>query len=179
MFTICRKQFRLPKNGCKSQKLASKLTLKKWNRNFCLQHSFRRNGINFSDVLLVVRLATSRPLGERSEPFLAAKRPTASDELARGPAPYKIRRRTFWKSSWLFTTYKKFPENPVGTVKRDWFEQTVNLIDFGTKFTSLEFCLPFTYSVNRPVCIVNGKQPLLPEIFRRNDQPEFQESVGK
>ena len=26
------------------------------------------------------RLATSRPLGERSEPFLAAKRPTASDE---------------------------------------------------------------------------------------------------
>ena len=31
------------------------------------------------------RLATSRPLGERaSEPFLAAKRPTASDEVARG-----------------------------------------------------------------------------------------------
>ena len=31
-----------------------------------------------------IRLATSRPLGERSEPFLAAKRPTASDEVARG-----------------------------------------------------------------------------------------------
>ena len=29
------------------------------------------------------RLATSRSLGERSEPFLAAKRPTASDEVAR------------------------------------------------------------------------------------------------
>ena len=28
------------------------------------------------------RLATSRPLGERSEPFSAAKRPTASDEVA-------------------------------------------------------------------------------------------------
>ena len=32
----------------------------------------------------IIRLATSRPLGERSEPFLAAKRPTASDEVARG-----------------------------------------------------------------------------------------------
>ena len=31
-----------------------------------------------------LRLVTSRPLGERSEPFLAAKRPTASDEVARG-----------------------------------------------------------------------------------------------
>ena len=30
------------------------------------------------------RLATSRPLGEGSEPFLAAKWPTASDEVARG-----------------------------------------------------------------------------------------------
>ena len=30
------------------------------------------------------RLATSRPLGERSEPCLAAKRPTASVEVARG-----------------------------------------------------------------------------------------------
>ena len=30
------------------------------------------------------RLATSRPLGERSEPCLAAKQPTASDEVARG-----------------------------------------------------------------------------------------------
>ena len=29
------------------------------------------------------RLATSRPLGERSDPFLAAKRPTASDEVPR------------------------------------------------------------------------------------------------
>ena len=30
------------------------------------------------------RLATSRPLGKRIEPFLAAKRPTASDKVARG-----------------------------------------------------------------------------------------------
>ena len=29
----------------------------------------------------LIRLATSRPLGERSEPFLAAERPTASDEV--------------------------------------------------------------------------------------------------
>ena len=34
------------------------------------------------------RLATSRPLGERSEPSLPAKRPTT---------PYEIRRRTFLK----------------------------------------------------------------------------------
>ena len=31
-----------------------------------------------------VRLATSRPVVERSEPCLAVKRPTASDEVARG-----------------------------------------------------------------------------------------------
>ena len=30
------------------------------------------------------RLATSRPLGERSEPCLAAKRPSAGDEVAIG-----------------------------------------------------------------------------------------------
>ena len=33
---------------------------------------------------LASRLATSRPLGERGEPCLAAKWPTASDEVARG-----------------------------------------------------------------------------------------------
>ena len=48
---------------------------------------------------LTDRLATSGPLGERSEPYLAAKRPNASDQVARGlrPAPYEIRRRTFLK----------------------------------------------------------------------------------
>ena len=66
----------------------------------------------FRDILLEGRLAKSRPFGERSEPCLAAKRPTASDEVARGrlvsldgfaicilhhPAPYEIRRRTFLK----------------------------------------------------------------------------------
>ena len=34
--------------------------------------------------MLVHRLAPRLCLGERSEPFLAAKRPTASEELARG-----------------------------------------------------------------------------------------------
>ena len=46
------------------------------------------------------RLATSRPLGERSEPFLAVKRPTASDEVARGrPSSRTIWNPTkdFWK----------------------------------------------------------------------------------
>ena len=38
-----------------------------------------------------LRLATSRA------PFLAAKRTTASDEVASRPAPYEIRRRTFFK----------------------------------------------------------------------------------
>ena len=31
-----------------------------------------------------IRLATSRPLGEQSEPCLAAKRPIVSDEVTRG-----------------------------------------------------------------------------------------------
>ena len=43
------------------------------------------------------RLATSRPLGERSEPFLAAKRPTPSDEVARGSARHmKSDEGLFW-----------------------------------------------------------------------------------
>ena len=43
-----------------------------------------------------VRLATSWPLGERSEAFLAAKRPTVSDEVARGHM--KSDEGLFWKS---------------------------------------------------------------------------------
>ena len=54
----------------------------------------------------------------------------------------------------------------------------VNVIP-GRNLPALNFAYHLTYSVNRPVYIVNSKQPLLPEIFRRNDQPEFQESVGK
>ena len=42
-------------------------------------------------LFLWTRLATSRPLGEGSEPCLAAKRPTASNEVARGP------KKDFWK----------------------------------------------------------------------------------
>ena len=46
------------------------------------------------------RLATSRPLGERSEPCLAAKWPTASDEVARGrPRHMKSDEGLFWKST--------------------------------------------------------------------------------
>lgn len=47
--------------------------------------------INFTyDCWEMFRLATSRLLGERSEPILAAKRPTASDEVARGPSSRSI-----------------------------------------------------------------------------------------
>ena len=52
-----------------------------------------------------LRLATSRPLAERSEPCLAAKRQprvTKSREVDLRPAPYLIRQRTFWKSSRAF-----------------------------------------------------------------------------
>ena len=52
-----------------------------------------------------LRLATSRPLAERSEPCLPAKRQprvTKSREVDRRPAPYLIRQRTFWKSSRAF-----------------------------------------------------------------------------
>ena len=52
-----------------------------------------------------LRLATSRPLAERSEPCLAAKRQpraTKSREVGLCPAPYLIRQRTFWKSSRAF-----------------------------------------------------------------------------
>ena len=51
-------------------------------------------------LFLWTRLAISRPLGERSEPCLASKRPTASDEVARGPT------KDFWKvylwTCWYF-----------------------------------------------------------------------------
>ena len=52
-----------------------------------------------------LRLATSRPLAERREPCLAAKRQpraTKSREVDLRPAPYLIRQRTFWKSSRAF-----------------------------------------------------------------------------
>ena len=52
-----------------------------------------------------LRLATSRPLAERREPNLAAKRQpwaTKSREVDLRPAPYLIRHRTFWKSSRAF-----------------------------------------------------------------------------
>ena len=49
------------------------------------------------------RLATSRPLGERSEPSLPAKRPTT---------PYEIRRRFFFES--LQTSSSKRIQKSVG-----------------------------------------------------------------
>ena len=48
-------------------------------------HNVCINGLVVTGLdTLPLRLATSRPLGERGEPCLAAKRPTASDEVARG-----------------------------------------------------------------------------------------------
>ena len=45
-----------------------------------LNHKGKETSNWYKDNLLI-RLATSRPLGERTEPFLTAKRPTASDEV--------------------------------------------------------------------------------------------------
>ena len=54
MFTICRNQFHFPKNDREGVKMAvSKMTLKKWNTNFRLDHSVRKNRATFSDVPLL------------------------------------------------------------------------------------------------------------------------------
>ena len=51
MFDICRNQFHLPQNGGKGLKLVSKMALKKWNMNFCLEYSTWKNRTTFSHVL--------------------------------------------------------------------------------------------------------------------------------
>ena len=51
--TISANQFHLPKNGHESLKLLSKMTLKKWNTDFSLVHSVRKNRTTFPDVWLL------------------------------------------------------------------------------------------------------------------------------
>ena len=53
MSTICTNPFHLPKNGHKGVKLVSKMDGKKWNINFCLEDSIRKNRTTFSDVPLL------------------------------------------------------------------------------------------------------------------------------
>ena len=45
--TICTNQFHLPENDHQGLKLVSKMALKKWNRNFCLEYSVRKTGLPF------------------------------------------------------------------------------------------------------------------------------------
>ena len=47
-----------PQNGCKGLKLVSKMALKKWNANFCLEYSIWKNRTNFSGVLLLKKFST-------------------------------------------------------------------------------------------------------------------------
>ena len=57
-FNICRNHFNLPKN--EGLKLLSKMALKKWNTNFRLEYSIRKNRTTFSDVLLLPRILNFR-----------------------------------------------------------------------------------------------------------------------
>ena len=52
-FTICTNQFHLAENGRERRKLVSKMALKKWNKNFRLEHSVRKNRTTISDVPLL------------------------------------------------------------------------------------------------------------------------------
>ena len=45
--TICTNQFHLPGNDHQGLKLVSKMALKKWNRNFCLEYSVWKTGLPF------------------------------------------------------------------------------------------------------------------------------------
>ena len=55
-FTICTNQFHLPENGREGPKLISKMALKKWNSNFRLEYSIRKNRTTFSDVPLLLEI---------------------------------------------------------------------------------------------------------------------------
>ena len=52
-FTICMNQFHLPKNDREDLKLVSTMAWKKWNTNFSLEYSVRKNRTTFSDVPLL------------------------------------------------------------------------------------------------------------------------------
>ena len=41
-FTLCTNQFYLLENDREGLKLVSKMALKKWNSNFCLEYSFQK-----------------------------------------------------------------------------------------------------------------------------------------
>ena len=49
----CTYQFHLPENDREGLMLVSKMALKKWNANFCLQYFVRKNRTSFSDVPLL------------------------------------------------------------------------------------------------------------------------------
>ena len=49
-FTICTNQSHLPKNDREGLNPVSKMALKKWNTNFRLEYSVRKNRTTFSDV---------------------------------------------------------------------------------------------------------------------------------
>ena len=51
--TIRTNQFHLPKNGREGLKLVSRMASKKWNTNFHLEYSTRKNRTTFSDVPLI------------------------------------------------------------------------------------------------------------------------------
>ena len=51
--TICIIHFHLPENGREGVKLVSKMALEKWNTNFRLEYSIRKNRTSFSDVPLL------------------------------------------------------------------------------------------------------------------------------
>ena len=55
-FPICRNHFHLPENGRGGLKLVSKMALKKWNTNFPLEYSIRKNRTTFSDVPLLLEI---------------------------------------------------------------------------------------------------------------------------
>ena len=49
-------ELHLPKYGREGLKLVSKMAFKKWNTNFCLEHSDRENRTTFSDVPLLPKI---------------------------------------------------------------------------------------------------------------------------
>ena len=55
-FTICTNQIHLPENDREGLKPVLKLTLKKWNTNFRLEYSARKNKTTFSDVSLLLQI---------------------------------------------------------------------------------------------------------------------------
>ena len=51
-FTLFTNQFQLPKNGGKVNWYIKRMAFKKWNTNFRLEHSVRKNWTSYRDVPL-------------------------------------------------------------------------------------------------------------------------------